>query len=77
MILRIVLVENTKSKNPFLGFYQDVTDPIIYPYSKGCHWNVDVEALTTSAGLKELKQERVDAGTLMMGVYSLEQPTKE
>lgn len=66
----MVLVENTRSDVPLLGVFQDLTEPVVTPFSKGCRWNTDVEQLATRAGLKLEYSHKVDLGTLMLGVYS-------
>jgi len=64
-------VENTRSNIPLVGLYQDLTDPLVAPFSKGCHWNVDVEGLAQKANLREVESRRAALGVLMVGVYDV------
>lgn len=66
---RIVLLENSRSDNIFVAIYQDLTEPILTPVSKGCKWNVDVTDLATKAGLLSVSEQRFDLGTILLGVY--------
>jgi len=71
---RVVLLENSRSTLPFLGWWQDITEPVITPYSKGCKWNVDVPSLAAGAGLRRQESESssIQLGTIYLGVYSKE-----
>eukprot|EP00607_Mallomonas_marina_P009983 CAMPEP_0182419818 /NCGR_PEP_ID=MMETSP1167-20130531/4179_1 /TAXON_ID=2988 /ORGANISM="Mallomonas Sp, Strain CCMP3275" /LENGTH=220 /DNA_ID=CAMNT_0024594927 /DNA_START=335 /DNA_END=997 /DNA_ORIENTATION=- len=66
---RIVLIENTRSNNALIGWYQDISEPIITPLSKGCVWNTDVSELARKEGLHAVQEERGQLGTLLIGVY--------
>ena len=50
---KVILVENSRSNIPLLGFFQDVSEPIITPLSKNCRWNTDVPKLAQEAGLSQ------------------------
>ena len=49
---RVVLLENSRSDIPWIGLFQDVTEPVITPLSKNCKWNTDIPKLAEEAGLK-------------------------
>lgn len=66
---RIILAENTRSDNSAVGLYQDISEPLVTPLSKGCRWNVDVAAIAKAAGLEVEMEQRDQLGTLMVGVY--------
>jgi hypothetical protein len=68
--LRVVLLENSISTNPFLARIQDITEPLITPMSKGCRWNVDVPSLASEAGLEKLTSTSIQEGTIMLDAYT-------
>ena len=68
---RIILLENTLSDNTILGAFQQLTEPIITPFSKGCRWDVNVPQIAKSNGLKLVEPSISTAlGTLRLDVYS-------
>eukprot|EP01041_Mallomonas_annulata_P007123 gene7123-14489_t len=66
---RLILIENTKSDNVFLGLYQDVSEPLVTKFSKGCKWNTNVLELVRKSNLKPIYEERRELGSLLLGVY--------
>lgn len=62
---RVLLLEHSRSSNPVLATYQDVTAEPTAAMSKGCYPNQDVIAMVRSTGFKILKQERHLAGTVV------------
>ena len=50
---KVILVENSRSTIPWVGFLQDITEPIITPFSKNCKWNTNVPKLAKEAGLSQ------------------------
>ena len=74
---RVVLLENSVSTNPILARFQDITEPIITPLSKGCKWNVRipdiVQEVAGSGGLlKPISVIDEQAGTITLRVYEKE-----
>lgn len=68
---RIILLENTLSDNAILGMFQQITEPLITPFSKGCRWNVNVPQIAKSNGLNLVEPPVSTAlGTLRLDVYS-------
>uniref|UniRef100_A0A7S2EUL7 Methyltransferase domain-containing protein n=1 Tax=Ditylum brightwellii TaxID=49249 RepID=A0A7S2EUL7_9STRA len=61
---RILLIENTKSSNPLLGWYQDVTaEAAASTGGKGCLYNQDVTAMIKKThGLNILKEDSFSGG---------------
>eukprot|EP00466_Bigelowiella_natans_P011346 jgi/Bigna1/132723/aug1.18_g7431 len=50
---QLLILENSRSTNPILGLYQDVTADILARYGgKACIWNQDVIELTKNVGFK-------------------------
>ena len=66
---KIILLENSRSVNPVFGIMQDISEPIITPFSKGCRWNVNVPAIAEKAKLKRIFTDSKDAGLFYLGVY--------
>lgn len=65
---KVVLLENTRSDG-LLGWFQDITEPVVTPLSKNCKWNTDVQSLAKQAGLQPDLIETYNAGSMMLGVY--------
>lgn len=65
----VVLVENSLSNNFLLGKFQDITEPLLTPFSKGCKWNVNVPALAKKSGLKLVKEDSRSLGLLYLGIF--------
>jgi len=63
---RLLLLEHSKSDNPLLGAYQDMTNSAVQPMSKGCAWNQDVGAMVRGAGLRVVSEERHLGGTVVL-----------
>jgi len=61
---QILLIENTRSSNPFLGVYQDLTATSAADLGgKGCLYNQDVgKMIQQTDGLKLLREEAYAAG---------------
>lgn len=60
---KILLLENTKSSNPVLGWYQDLTaETAARAGGKGCLYNQDVASLIRQAGLDIIQEESFAAG---------------
>ena len=60
---RVLLLENSRSTNPFLGLYQDATaDAVASMGGKGCVYNQDVEHFVRGSGMVVLKQQGYAAG---------------
>ncbi|KAL3792409.1 hypothetical protein HJC23_001527 [Cyclotella cryptica] len=61
---KILLIENTRSSNPFLGFYQDVTATTAADLGgKGCLYNQNVgEMIQQTESLRLLKEDACAAG---------------
>jgi methyltransferase OMS1 len=60
---RILLLENARPSNAFLGAYVDATaDFVAKNGGKGCRYDQDVEALARSAGLRVVRSERFGGG---------------
>lgn len=60
---KILLLENTKSSNPVLGWYQDLTaETAAKAGGKGCLYNQDVASLIRQAGLNIIQEESFAAG---------------
>lgn len=73
-VVRIVLLENSRSLLPVIGTFQDLTEPLITPSAKGCRWNVDVAALAEGVGgLKLQSYQSTQLGTISLSVYSREE----
>jgi ubiquinone/menaquinone biosynthesis C-methylase UbiE len=66
----ILVLENSRSTFRPLALFQDITEPIITPYSKGCRWNVDVPGIADKAGLTLERSKSAQAGTIFSGVYT-------
>jgi methyltransferase OMS1 len=64
---KVLLLEHSKSQNPLLGWYQDVTANQVAAMGKGCVWNQNVINLIENAGLRI---ERVDryVGDLVLSI---------
>eukprot|EP01035_Chromulina_nebulosa_P016818 gene16818-22302_t len=67
----IILLENSRSSTEFIGRIQDITEPIITPFSKGCRWNENINELARSAGLRLVSSYSIQQGTIYLGVYKL------
>jgi hypothetical protein len=69
---RIILLENSRSKIPFIGWFQDLTEPFVTPLSKGCKWNVDISKLVGSLPdkLQLVHEESESLGTVSLRVYT-------
>lgn len=48
-----------------LGAYQDLTEPLVTPQSKGCVWNQDVRAIAARAGLRETRAVEATLGAIV------------
>jgi len=60
---RVLLLENTRSSNPLLGLYQDVTaDAAASMGGKGCVYNQDVTRLLQGSGMDILQQQDYASG---------------
>ena len=60
---RVLLLENSRSSNPFLGLYQDATaDAVAAIGGKGCVYNQDVEGFVRGSGMVVLEQRGYTAG---------------
>ena len=64
-----MLVENTRSDIESIGVMQDLLEPAITPFSKGCKWNVNVEKLAIEKGFKKDFLRSTELGMLSLGVY--------
>jgi ubiquinone/menaquinone biosynthesis C-methylase UbiE len=42
---KLILIENTASDNILMKSYQDLTEPLITSFSKGCKWNTNIPSL--------------------------------
>lgn len=61
------------SSYPIIALFQRLTDPIVAPLSKGCHWAVDVQTLAKNAGLKLVVEPiSIDLGTIQLAIYKKE-----
>ena len=67
---KIILLENSVSRNPTIKIIQDIFEPIVTPFSKGCKWNVNVPELAKNQGLKEVDYIAIQSGTIMLGIYN-------
>lgn len=65
---RVLLLENSRSKQPLLGAYQDATAQTLARDfgGKGCVWNQDVEALARQAGLRVVESRPIAGGLFTM-----------
>lgn len=65
---RVLLLENSRSKQPLLGAYQDLTAQTLARDfgGKGCVWNQDVEALARQAGLRVVEARPIAGGLFTM-----------
>lgn len=60
---QILLLENSRPRNPLLGAYTDATaDFIAKNGGKGCRYNQDVAALAATAGLTVERDEPISGG---------------
>lgn len=61
---KILLIENTRSSNPFLGYYQDVTAATAADLGgKGCLYNQNVgEMIKRTEGVRLLQEDAYAAG---------------
>lgn len=60
---RILLIENARSSNPVLGWYQDATaEAAAKNGGKGCLYNQDVASFIRQASLEILQEESFSAG---------------
>ena len=61
---KVLLIENTRSSNPFLGVYQDITATSAADLGgKGCLYNQDVgKMIQNTRGLRMLREEDYAAG---------------
>lgn len=66
---RVILLENSRSDNVVVAAYQDITEPILTPISKGCKWNIDIDKLAINSGLHRVSSMRFDLGTILLSVY--------
>jgi ubiquinone/menaquinone biosynthesis C-methylase UbiE len=66
----IILLENSVSTNPMIKFIQNIFEPIVTPFSKGCKWNVNVPELAEKQGLKKVDYIDIQSGTIMLGIYN-------
>ena len=66
----VILLENSISTNDQLARIQDITEPIVTPFSKGCRWNVNIPSLAKQAGLELKSSNSIQLGTIMYGVYT-------
>jgi len=64
-----VLLENSRSTFPPLGFLQDVFEPIVTPLAKNCKWNVDVPAIAASLDLVQVQGSEQQLGTIFQGSF--------
>ncbi|KAG8470739.1 hypothetical protein KFE25_009160 [Diacronema lutheri] len=60
----IIAVEHQRADG-LLGAYQDLTEPLVTPRSKGCVWNQDVRAIARRAGCREVEARDSLAGTVV------------
>eukprot|EP01038_Epipyxis_sp_PR26KG_P005810 gene5810-8016_t len=67
----IVLLENSRSSLPILGWIQDLLEPIVTPLSKGCKWNRSIPDLAKQFGLKNVFYQDSQFGTIILGVYQI------
>ena len=67
---KIILLENSRSDNLFMGIFQDATEPVVTKISKNCKWNVNVDKIADEVGLKIIKSIKKDIGTISLGVYT-------
>ena len=67
---KVLLLENSISTFKPLAIVQDLTEPLITPFSKNCRWNVDVPKIAEEAGLTIQHRVEEQAGTIFYGVYS-------
>ena len=69
-MLRIILLENSRSTAFPLGAIQDLLEPLVTPLSKGCRWNVNVPELAKSTGLRAVGETSDNLfGTLFLGTF--------
>jgi hypothetical protein len=65
---QILLLENTRSSNPFLGLYQDATaDAAASLGGKGCVYNQDVSKIIKETGGVEVVEENLYAAGIFRG----------
>lgn len=62
---QVLLLEHTRSDNPLLSGYQQITAEAVRRTSRGCDWNQDVPALLQAAGLEIVRMERALGGTII------------
>jgi methyltransferase OMS1 len=74
---RLLLLEHTRSENPVLGAYQDVTNPYVKKMSKECSWNQNVPQMVADLNLRPIKRERHLAGTIIAYTLSNPKPSPE
>ena len=67
---RIILLENSRSNNPLMGVFQDITEPYITATSTGkCRWNINIDKIAEKADLVKEHSNSRDMGTLSLNVY--------
>lgn len=60
---QVLLIENSRSSNPFLGLYQDATaDAVASMGGKGCLYNQDVGRLLRESKVKVRKEQQFAGG---------------
>jgi ubiquinone/menaquinone biosynthesis C-methylase UbiE len=65
----VILLENSISTNSVFAQIQDITEPLITPFSKGCRWNVRIPELAKQAGLELKSSNSIQLGTISLGIY--------
>jgi methyltransferase OMS1 len=60
----IICVEHQRAGG-LLGAYQDATQPLVTPMSKGCVWNQDVRAIARKVGCREVSADEALLGTVI------------
>lgn len=62
----LLLLEHSRSDNPLLASYQDLTSGAVAATAKGCVWNQDVEGMVRAAGMEVVNARRAAAGTVVL-----------
>jgi methyltransferase OMS1 len=62
---RVLLLAHTRSDNPLIAGYQELTAEAVRRTARGCDWNQDVPTLVKAAGLEIMRMERALAGTVI------------
>lgn len=72
---RLLLLEHSRSDNPLLGWYQDVSAPAVAATGKGCYWNQRVVELVDATPGVAVQDATTHLGGLLTSIVAVKRGT--